>query len=580
MPPDEKAPAAQSRRPARRAPSLRQIRLAAGLVVFTYVALHFANHALGNVSVEAMEDGLAIQKWLWQSRLGAIILYSALITHMALGFWALYQRRDFRWTRIEATQLVLGLGIPFLLADHLIGTRVSLSLFGTEKGYAEVLLKFWVRSPISGALQAALLLIVWIHGCIGVLSWLRLKPFYPRARDPLLSFAVMLPALALLGYYQAGRRILQLSDDALWRAQHLTPGRVGTGAQNAALLGYRNATLVVLAAALAAAVLARAFRRWSEQRTGVIKLTYPDRVIRAPRGLSVLEASLRYDIPHAHVCGGRGRCSTCRIRVLGDLSALPPASSAEQAVLDRVGAGVGVRLACQLRPTGDVAFVPMLPPHTTVADLNRGRLARAGDERYVVIMFVDLRGSSKLAEERLPFDTVFVINQFLTAVSRGIVAAGGEPNQILGDGLLALFGLRGPPEDACRAAISACVTVADNVEKLNGALAYGLLEPLRFGIGIHAGLSIAGEIGYERHAQFTVIGDPVNVAARLQDLTKSVGCEVLMSEEVYARAGFDADDLPAHEVEARGREAAVKARSATRAADLAQLKSLRTPTLA
>ena len=580
MPKDERARGAGLRPRIERAPSLRQIRLVAGLVVFTYVTLHFANHALGNISVEAMENGLAIQKWLWQSPTGAIILYSALLTHMGLGFWALYTRRDFRWTRMEATQLVLGLSIPFLLADHVIGTRVSLSLFGTEKGYAEVLLKFWVRSPISGALQAALLLIVWIHGCIGVLSWLRLKPFYPRARDALLSFAVMLPVLALLGYYQAGRRIVDLAEDSLWRAQHLAPGRVGTAAQNAALPGYRNATLVVLAAALAMAILARTFRRWRERRTGLIRLTYPDRVIRIPRGLSVLEASLRFDIPHAHVCGGRGRCSTCRIRILGDVSALPPASAAEQAVLDRVGADVGVRLACQLRPTGDIAFVPMLPPNTTVADLNRGRSARAGDERYVVIMFVDLRGSSKLAEGRLPFDTVFVINQFLTAVSKGIVAAGGEPNQILGDGLLALFGLKGPPEDACSAAIAACVAIADNVEGLNAALAYGLHEPLRFGIGIHAGLSIAGEIGYDRHAQFTVIGDPVNVAARLQDLTKSLGCEVLMSEEVYTRAGFDVDDLPAHEVEARGREAGVRARSATRAVDLGKLLWPRTPALA
>jgi adenylate cyclase len=98
---------------------------------------------------------------------------------------------------------------------------------------------------------------------------------------------------------------------------------------------------------------------------------------------------------------------------------------------------------------------------------------------------------------------------------------------------LALFGLTGPPEDACRAAIAGCVAIASNVEGLNGAIAYGLHEP-PFGIGTHAGLSIAGEIGYDRHAQFTVIGDLVNVAARLQDLTKSVGCEVLMSEEVYA----------------------------------------------
>jgi adenylate cyclase len=360
-------------------------------------------------------------------------------------------------------------------------------------------------------------------------------------------------------------------------AQHTAPGRVGTAVQNAALLDYRAATLAALATALAAAVLGRALRRWGEQRFGLIKLTYPDRVIRVPRGLTVLEASLRNNVPHAHVCGGRGRCSTCRIRILGDLSALPPASAAEQAVLDRVGDAVGVRLACQLRPTTDIAFLPMLPPHTTVANAIRGR--SAGDERYVVIMFVDLRGSSKLAEGRLPFDTVFVINQFLTAVSRGIVAAGGEPNQILGDGLFALFGLKGRPEDACRAAIAGCIAIAENVERLNGALAYGLPEPLRFGIGIHAGLSIAGEIGYEKHAQFTVIGDPVNVAARLQDMTKSIGCEVLISEEVYARAGFDVDSLPTHEVETRGREAGVKARSATRAIDLAKLNSPQTSAL-
>jgi adenylate cyclase len=180
-----------------------------------------------------------------------------------------------------------------------------------------------------------------------------------------------------------------------------------------------------------------------------------------------------------------------------------------------------------------------------------------------------MRGSSRLAEGRLPFDTVFVINQFLNAVSRGVIAAGGEPNQILGDGLLALFGLKGRPEDACRAAIVASATIAANVDKLNRALAYGLLEPIRFGIGIHAGLTIAGDIGYERHAQFTVIGDPVNIAARLQDLTKRLGCEVLMSEEVYARAGFAPADLKAHEVEAAGRDGYIKARSAARAIELA-----------
>jgi adenylate cyclase len=559
-------------------PSVRQIRIATGLVLFTYVTLHFANHALGNISVEAMESGLLVQKAIWQSVPGAAILYLSLLTHMSLGFWALYARRHFRWTRLEATQLVLGLSIPFLLADHFVGTRVALSQFGLEKGYAQELLKFWVNSPFSGVLQAILLLIVWIHGCLGLHFWLRLKPFYPRVRELLLAIAVLMPTLALLGYYQAGERTLQSAQDPGWLARNTSPEHVGTPAQNAVLVDDRTRTLVFLGAALALTFLARSGRHWRERRTGSIRLTYPDRTIRAPRGFSVLEASLINDIPHAHVCGGRGRCSTCRIRILSDMSALPAPSAAEKAVLERVHASPSVRLACQLRPMNDIAFVPMLSPHATTVDAYRSGAAYSGVERYVVIMFVDMRGSSRLAEGRLPFDTVFVINQFLSAVSSAVLGAGGEPNQILGDGLLALFGMGGKPETACRQAIAACAAIAARVETLNSALAYALLEPIRFGIGIHAGVTIAGNIGYDRHAQFTVIGDPVNIAARLEEMTKTFGCEVMMSEEVYESAGFGPDDLPAHDVAPRGREAPMKARSVARAADLAALIDTQAPT--
>ncbi len=558
-------------------PSLRQIRLASGLVLFTYVTLHFANHALGNISVEAMENGLLVQKAIWQSPPGAVILYASLLTHMSLGFWALYARRRFRFTRLEATQLVLGLSIPFLLADHFIGTRVALTQFGLEKGYAQELLKFWVNSPFSGVLQAILLLIVWIHGCLGLHFWLRLKPSYPRVRELLLAVAVLMPTLALLGYYQAGERTLQSVQDPAWRARNTSPDHVGTPAQNAVLLDDRTRSLVFLAAVLALTFFARGVRHLHERRAGSIKLTYPDRTIRAPRGFSVLEASLINNIPHAHVCGGRGRCSTCRIRVLGDLAGLPAPSAAEQAVLERVHARTGVRLACQLRPTGDIAFVPIVSPHATTVDAYRTGSAYSGVERYVVIMFVDMRGSSRLAEGRLPFDTVFVINQFLNAVSSAVLSAGGEPNQVLGDGLLALFGMGGRPDVACQQAVAACAAIAARIETLNNALAHVLREPIRFGIGVHAGVTIAGNIGYERHAQFTVIGDAVNVAARLEELTKAFGCEVMMSEEVYERAGFGPDDLPAHDVAPRGREAAMKARSVARAADLAGVIAAQAP---
>jgi adenylate cyclase len=558
-------------------PSLREIRLATGLVLFVYATLHFANHALGNISIGAMESGLVLQRLIWQSLPGAVILYLSLLTHMSLGFWALYARRRFRWTRLEASQLVLGLTIPFLLATHVIGTRVAMTQFGLEKGYAQELVGFWVNSPLLGALQAVLLLVVWIHGCLGLHFWLRLKPFYPRVKEPLLAAAVLLPTLALLGYYHGGQHTLLLVQDPAWRARNLSPDQIGTPAQNAVLLDERAMTLAFLALALAATLSARAFRQWRERRVGSIRLTYPDRTIRVARGFSVLEASLINNIPHAHVCGGRGRCSTCRIRILGDLDGLPAPSAAEQAVLERVHAGPGVRLACQLRPNRDIAFVPMLSPYATMLDVYRIGAPNSGIERYLVIMFVDMRGSSRLAERRLPFDTVFIINQFLNAVSHAVLSAGGEPNQVLGDGLLALFGMGDLPDVACRQAIAASAAIAARVESLNTALSHALLEPIRFGIGIHAGVTVAGAIGYERHAQFTVIGDPVNVASRLEALTKTLGCEVLMSEEVYERAGFGPDDLPAHDVEARGREESVKVRSVTRAADLAGLIAAQAP---
>ena len=558
-------------------PSLRQIRLATGLVLYVYVTLHFANHALGNISIGAMESGLAIQKLIWHSLPGAVILCVSLLTHMSLGFWALYERRRFRWTQLEATQLVLGLSIPFLLTNHVIGTRVALSQFGIEKGYAQELVGFWVNSPLLGVLQAVLLLIVWVHGCLGVHFWLRLKPFYPRVKGLLLSIAVLLPALALLGYYQGGQRTLVALQDPAWRARTLSPEYIGAPAQNAVLVDERTRTLAFLAVALVATLSARAFRQWREHRVGSIRLTYPDRTIRVARGFSVLEASLINNIPHAHVCGGRGRCSTCRIRVLGDMTDLPAPSAAEQAVLERVRAAPEVRLACQLRPTRDITLAPMLSPYATTVDAYRTGAVSSGVERYVVIMFVDMRGSSRLAERRLPFDTVFIINQFLNAVSHAVLDAGGEPNQVLGDGLLALFGMGDPPDVACRQAIAASAAIADRVESLNKALAHALVEPIRFGIGIHAGVTVAGAIGYERHAQFTVIGDSVNVAARLETLTKTLGCEVLMSEEVYERAGFGRDDLPAHDVETRGREASVKARSVARAKDLARLLPAEAP---
>jgi adenylate cyclase len=552
---------------------VRRVRLASGLVLFSYLLTHYANHSLGNISLAAMDAGLWYHVWWWQSLPGTLLLYSALAVHASLGLWALYERRHFRWKVIEAIQLVFGLSIPFLLAAHVVGERIAMELYGIERGYAQALHLFWVASPTRGVLQVTALIAAWVHGCIGVYFWLRLKPFFKGASPFLLTAAVLLPTLALLGFYQTGRTVFQLSTLPEWGENNLSLGQTGTPEQNAGLSQIRYLVLLAWAGAIGLVFAARGFRAILERRRGLIRLTYPDgRTVRVPRGLSVLESSWRFNIPHASVCGGRGRCSTCRIRIIGDRGALPPPTPGETAVLERAGFGadLGVRLACQLRPQADLAFVPLLPPNADTSHAFTRTRVRAGEERYVVSMFVDMRGSTRLAEERMPFDIVFIINRFLAAVSHAVIEAGGQPNQFLGDGLLALFGLTASPATACRQAIHAAALIAANVDHVNDLFAEDLSEPVQFGIGIHGGEVIVGDVGYRDNVVFTALGDAVNVTARLQEMTKALACEVVLSDEVCKTAGLAPDALPSTEVAIRGRVEPMTVRTAGKAAMLSK----------
>ncbi len=131
---------------------------------------------------------------------------------------------------------------------------------------------------------------------------------------------------------------------------------------------------------------------------------------------------------------------------------------------------------------------------------------------------------------------------------------GGQPNQFVGDGMLALFGLTADPQTACRQALKATADIATHIDELNQLLSHDLRQPIRFGIGIHGGEVIIGDIGYRDHIVFTALGDAVNVAARLQDTTKSLACEAVVSDEVRRTAGLPDDALPQQEVAIRGRD--------------------------
>jgi adenylate cyclase len=552
--------------------SLRQIRIVCGLVLFAYLISHFVNHALGNISLEALAWGLHYHLMFWQFLPVAIVLYAALLVHGGLGIWALYERRQFKWKAVEPLQLVLGLSIPMLAAAHVIGTRLGHTLFGLDRFYPQVLHGYWATASNRIWLTLAVLVIAWIHGSIGLYFWLRLKTFFRRAAPYLLAAAVLVPTLALLGLYQSGRTIVRDSADPAWRAANLSADKVGTPAETDTLEAITGHFMIGYLGLLALALAARGVRALRERKSGMITLSYGNgRTVRVPKGLSVLEASLRHQVPHASVCGGRARCSTCRIRVIGDCASLPQPSNREAFILNRVGSASdpAVRLACQLRPENDLSFFQVFTPQTVAA--RQGNPAHIGEERYLVSMFVDMRGSTRLAESRLPFDTVFIVNRFLGAVSQAVIECGGQPNQFLGDGQLALFGLASNRQTACRQALKAAARISIHVEELNQFLKDDLRDPIRFGIGIHGGEVIVGDIGYRDHIVFTALGDAVNVAARLQEMTKSLGCEAIVSDEVRATAGLPDDALPRQEIEIRGRSGPMSVCVVAEAATLSAL---------
>lgn len=540
---------------------MRRLRLVSGLVLLTYVTLHLSNHALGNVSLAWMERGLLVQKFIWQGVIGTAALYSALTVHFCLGFWALYERRRLYWTGPEFVQLLLGLAVPPLLANHLAVTRVAFTTFDLNKGYAQELYSFWIASPFLGWVQLTLLVVAWTHGCLGLNFWLRLQPWYDRAKAGLLVVAVLLPVLALLGYFQAGRAVVALAQDPVWRAAATRPDIVGTAGENAWLANLRNGFLATDGVALLLVLLARAIRALRDRRRGRVNILYPDgRRAVVPVGFSVLEASRVAGIAHASPCGGRGRCSLCRIRVLAH-GPLPSITRAELHILDQLGLDPDtVRLACLLRPRDDIAVIPLIPPEAATAFLHRRQSGVAPEERFLVHLFVDMRDSTQFAATRLPHDSVFILGRFIAGVSAAVLEAGGQPNQFLGDGILAIFGLRTDPRTACTQAMRALAAIERNIRQLRALLEEGLHAPLTFGIGMQCGRTLIGEIGFRDHVTVTGLGDPPNVASRLQGLSKELGCEAVVAEDVLRTACLSGDALPLHMANLRGREDAVPTR--------------------
>jgi adenylate cyclase len=529
---------------------LQRLRLITGLVLFTFAATHFANHALGLVSLDAMHAMQGWRKVVTRSWPGSILLLGAFLIHVALALYRIALRLTWKLPFWEAAQVLSGLSIPLFLITHVTFNRGAASLAGTDDTYAFELANIWPGLALE---HAALLAVVWLHGCIGIHYWLSLAPWYARVRPLLFALAVALPVAALAGFSVAGRQVAaQVAEPAAW--QRLQAASRAPDTQAVARLATLNdrlrlAFLVLLGLALLVPVV-RIVRRATGAR---IEVTYRGGpVVRVAPGPTLLEISRMRDVPHASVCGGRARCSTCRVGVDSGLAGLPPPAMAEAMTLAGINAPPHVRLACQIRPRAAITVTRLVAPPTFAAGAATAAAEVRGVEKTLAVLFLDTRGFTAISEARLPYDVVFILNRLFAEVGEAIRRHGGTIDKYLGDGLMAIFGAEAGEAAGCRQALGAARDIDIALDRLNHEIMDEIGMPLRVGMGLDVGPLVVGHIGHADTASVTVIGSTVNAASRLEALTKEKGCQLIVAADVAERAGLALAGFPREEVAIRG----------------------------
>ena len=549
---------------------VRRLRLISGLVLFTYVFTHLLNLVPGLLSFSALEAGREAFLAFWRPLPVSLLLYLSLLVHLVLAYYAIFRRERLAMPLLEALRYGFGILIIPLAALHILGTRLVHEVYGVEDSYLYVITAQWAFDLGYVVQQTALVLVVWIHGCIGLHLWLRLKAWYPRFAPYGLAGAVLLPTVALAGYLAAGREVLRRAqEDPEFVSRVMQRANAVSAAQNAEVLALRDGVVYGFFALLVLTLAARLLWRLWQRRQGMVRVSYPGgRQVAIRKGETILAASHLARVPHASVCGGRGRCSTCRVRVGRGGAALPAPGAEERRVLARIGAAPNVRLACQTQVFDDCEVTPLLPA-TAGPRLARPRPGYLqGDEREIAILFADLRGFTTLAEDRLPYDVVFVLNRYFTAMGTAVEEAGGRIDKFIGDGVMALFGIEQGVEKGSRNALEAARRMAEHLEELNRSLAGDLPAPLRIGIGLHSGYVIVGEMGYGAATSLTAIGDAVNTASRLEALTKEYDAQLIVSAPLAGHAGVDLTGFPHHQIDLRGRSQALDVHVLKSALDL------------
>jgi adenylate cyclase len=511
----------------------RNLRMASGLVLFTYIGAHLVNHALGLISLDAAEHGLEIAIEVWYSRPGTVLLYGAAATHFLLALWAVYDRRTFRLPPAELVRIALGFTLPMILIGHAANTRLAWELFELPSDYKRVVSLLLVAD--SQGWQLGLMAPGWLHGCLGLQFAFQRRAWFRRYRFLLFGVALLLPVLSALGFLAMGKELSTNNEVLATAREFLSDAHTE---QREGITRWRDGILSAYLLIIAAAFAARAIRNVVE-RGGrrLVTISFPTRTVQVPRGWTVLEASRSFHLPHASMCGGRARCSTCRVRLTAGEEHCPPPEADEETTLKRIDAPPDVRLACQLRPQGDISVIPLVQ---TERPIYRQPMAQRSAEREVVVMICDFLNRAELAASQLPQDLLYVITLYAEAIGNAIRASRGTLSYIELDSICAVFGLETTLSQAARQAMQAAIAIEAAMTDLNRRFDKQWHCKVDVSIIIHAGRAAVGEVGASDPPTVMAIGEAMDTANALRGLADGQRHPFAVTEPVYAAAELDA----------------------------------------
>jgi class 3 adenylate cyclase/CDGSH-type Zn-finger protein len=267
-----------------------------------------------------------------------------------------------------------------------------------------------------------------------------------------------------------------------------------------------------------------------------LKLIPDNLTIAVPSDRTVLSAVQEAGVPIASACGGNGQCSTCRVWVMEGLENCSPRSEIEVALVEKLRLPDHLRLACQTRLAGDATLRRLVLDEAdlTIASLlGDDAQTRVGEQKNIVVLFSDIAGFTSISENLSPYDVLFLLNKYYSAMGAIVEATGGYIDNFIGDGLMALYGMENEPDFAL-ASIKAGLDMLAAVDRIRPQFraTYGIDFNIR--IGLHHGEAVIGSLGHGTRRRLTAIGDVVNIASRIEAANKEAGTRMLISEQLHA----------------------------------------------